>query len=319
MTGLRTLPFHREPIPGEALDSWLETLAHLHAVRYVDLLRHLGLDHRTRRWVITLRADEIRTIARCAGIDAEQLPAMTLERYDGTALQIDRTKCQIARSYGWEWVQRSRFCPYCLAETGGRWQLAWRLRWTFACPMHRCVLADTCPSCGCLTRTKMQPQVVQVPRPGLRPHRCRDEAHNPADICHGDLSAQKVATLGRNHPILRAQAYITDIIESTPSRRTGQHPNGSASAAETLLSIKTAVQQALSTRETDICHWDHSSGSGSTTSECTSAGYETSFANDQSTPHTALAIALALTTEPFASAIVGSPKHEEGSFTTAEK
>ncbi|MFE1907623.1 TniQ family protein [Streptomyces gardneri] len=37
--------------------------------------------------------------------------------------------------------------PHCLAETGGRWQLAWRLGWSFACTRHHILLADRCPAC----------------------------------------------------------------------------------------------------------------------------------------------------------------------------
>ena len=52
---------------------------------------------------------------------------------------------------------RSRFCPACLAETGGRWQLWWRRRWAFACPIHQCLLADTCPCCDRWQRDRSPP------------------------------------------------------------------------------------------------------------------------------------------------------------------
>ncbi|WP_374227332.1 TniQ family protein [Streptomyces sp. AC512_CC834] len=41
----------------------------------------------------------------------------------------------------------SRFCPACLEETGGRWQVTWRLGWSFACIRHHVLLADRCPAC----------------------------------------------------------------------------------------------------------------------------------------------------------------------------
>ncbi|MFD3805974.1 TniQ family protein [Streptomyces sp. NPDC058619] len=42
----------------------------------------------------------------------------------------------------------SRYCPACLAQSRGRWQLRWRLGWTFACPRHLLLLLERCPVCG---------------------------------------------------------------------------------------------------------------------------------------------------------------------------
>src|SRR5262249_56815433 len=57
------------------------------------------------------------------------------------------------------------YCPACLREDGGRWQLVWRLPWAFACPRHHRLLADTCPAC----RRRTHPD-----RPGHR-----GEPHQP--------------------------------------------------------------------------------------------------------------------------------------------
>ncbi|MGX5825816.1 TniQ family protein, partial [Salmonella enterica] len=76
------------------------------------------------------------------------------------------------RSGGWPWGngRRSRYCPDCLAESGGRWQLHWRLGCVFACTEHRCLLADTCPYCGTFQRPRRRPSGVLVPSPGRCPH-----------------------------------------------------------------------------------------------------------------------------------------------------
>jgi hypothetical protein len=39
-------------------------------------------------------------------------------------------------------------CPECIRESDGRWQLSWRLGWSFACVQHNRLLADACPTCG---------------------------------------------------------------------------------------------------------------------------------------------------------------------------
>lgn len=45
-SGLRTLPIRVAPLPGEALDSWLETLAHRSMVSFREILIALGLPGR---------------------------------------------------------------------------------------------------------------------------------------------------------------------------------------------------------------------------------------------------------------------------------
>ncbi len=43
MTAVRTLPIRLPPVAGEALDSWLEALAHRNATAFGDLLSAVGL------------------------------------------------------------------------------------------------------------------------------------------------------------------------------------------------------------------------------------------------------------------------------------
>src|SRR4029077_3158541 len=63
---------------------------------------------------------------------------------------------------------RARFCLTCLSETGGRWQLWWRLRWAFACPNHQCLLADTCPRCDRWQRIGPHPHGLVLGVPAKR-------------------------------------------------------------------------------------------------------------------------------------------------------
>ena len=75
----------------------------------------------------------LRRLEHQAGLPAGRLDDAVLDRY----LPLGP-----ARRRG------SRYCPSCLAERDGRWLLAWRLGWTFACTAHGVLLCDTCPACG---------------------------------------------------------------------------------------------------------------------------------------------------------------------------
>jgi TniQ len=98
----RTFPIRLAPLPGEALDSWLEALAHRLNVRLGDVLGDLGLAARSKNgirelavpadWTIALRAEEAARIARATGADPQQLHGMTLMRFAGRALRIDQDR-----------------------------------------------------------------------------------------------------------------------------------------------------------------------------------------------------------------------------------
>jgi len=164
MTPARTFPIRLAPLPGEALDSWLEALAHRLNVRLGDVVGDLGLaapfHYRVREiavptdWTIALREEEAARIAHATGTDAQQLHSMTLMRFNGRALRIDEAKRQVSKHVLCGRPRGSRFCPECLADSGGRWPLIWRLGWSFACLIHNRLLADCCPGCGRVQRER---------------------------------------------------------------------------------------------------------------------------------------------------------------------
>ena len=89
---------------------------------------------------------------------------MTLARYQGTGLAEVTAPPGMRRTPRW-WRQLSgsRYCPRCLAANGGRWMLAWRIPWAFACTGCQVLLADTCPDCG---RRHQRTRTGQPRQPG---------------------------------------------------------------------------------------------------------------------------------------------------------
>jgi hypothetical protein len=224
MTPVRTFPIRLAPLPGEALDSWLEALAYRLNVRLGDVLGDLGLaapfQHGVRDvtvptdWTIALREEEAARIAHATGMDPQQLHAMTLMRFDGRALRLDQSKRRVSKHVLWGRPRGSRFCPECLADSGGRWPLTWRLGWSFACLTHHRLLADRCPDCGRIQRERpFSRYALPVPgRCGTLPSRTGDLAI-PAG-CGQDLARAETLRLPVHHPALKAQWLILETIES---------------------------------------------------------------------------------------------------------
>ena len=131
----RTLPLRVPPVPGEAIDSWLEALARRSQVTVGTLTAALGwpLPASPGGLVAGIPAQVLRRLEHQAGLPAGRLDDAVLDRY----LPLGPVR-----------RRGSRYCPSCLAERDGRWLLSWRLGWVFACTTHDVLLCDTCPACG---------------------------------------------------------------------------------------------------------------------------------------------------------------------------
>jgi len=208
---VRSLPIRVPPHPGEGLDSYLEALAARHHAAWGDVLDAVGLEARSsgRRevysWLMALPADRARDLQTSCGVDCATVQSMTVADLIGSAGESHCTAAPMVPVF--LSPPRSRFCPECLAETGGRWQLWWRLRWAFACPIHQCLLADTCPCCDRWQRIGPHPHGL-VPTPA----RCSRKADNAfgRDLrrCGADLSAAPTRRYLRDSAVLQVQSTI---------------------------------------------------------------------------------------------------------------
>ncbi|QHY98255.1 Bacterial regulatory helix-turn-helix protein, lysR family [Streptomyces sp. S4.7] len=144
------IPLWVPPVDGEALDSWIEAYARRLAVSGGEFVRFIGLTTADPRFMVRrLTGTEHDALARSTGLTPEALAAMTLDRFDGVIVAIAPEDRTMGRPPAWRhYGSRSRFCPACLADGHGRWQLSWRLPWSFACTRHNLLLRDYCPPCG---------------------------------------------------------------------------------------------------------------------------------------------------------------------------
>jgi len=184
---MAVIPVRLPPLPGEALDSWLETYAHLLHVTVPDIFNFAGVDwdrvngdQRTGKpWLHQLDEPDLAALSAATGIPPWSLAGMTLARYQGTGLAEATAEPGRPRAPRW-WRQLSgsRYCPRCLAANGGRWMLAWRIPWTFACARCQVLLADTCPDCA---RRHRRTRTGQPRQPG----RCQPSGHRVGE--EGDV------------------------------------------------------------------------------------------------------------------------------------
>jgi TniQ len=220
---MAAIPVRLPPLPGEALDSWLEAYADLLHVSVRDIFAFAGVDwgrvngdQRTGKpWLCQLGEPDLAALSAATGILPETLAGMTLARYQGTGLAEATAPPGMRRTPRW-WRQLSgsRYCPRCLAANGGRWMLAWRIPWAFACAGCQVLLADTCPDCG---RRHQRTRTGQPRQPGrcdltglpLPPFR---QPRGGTFSCTSDPAGTPAVALPAGGHVLAAQQHTDAII-----------------------------------------------------------------------------------------------------------
>jgi TniQ len=212
---VRTLPLRLEPQPGEALDSWLEALAARADTAWGDMVAAVGISSHDvpgwdarRDWLITLAPTQLRRVGVVTGVDTAVIETMALTRYLSKPPSDSGTRTCRA-PLRWQHSYVSRYCAACLAETGGRWQSWWRLKWAFACPQHLCLLADTCPACRGVQRHRDLPADL-IPTPGRCARKASAARGRNLDRCGARLAEASVVQLAADHPAIRAQQVMLD-------------------------------------------------------------------------------------------------------------
>ena len=117
MMARRALPIGVIPQPGEALESWLGTVAAQLDMTFGDFLMAVcsSVDgvHLGRAGIaVYLAGPEVAAVAAAIGVDPAVIRAMTLARYDGHLVSVDMSGTRLRWST-WN-PSRSRFCPACL-------------------------------------------------------------------------------------------------------------------------------------------------------------------------------------------------------------
>ncbi|WP_277243295.1 TniQ family protein [Mycolicibacterium obuense] len=245
MSSIRTLPIRLAPIEGESIDSWLEAIADRTHTAFGDLLHAVGLPARKPSgdgsWILRLTSDEREALTLATGTSPSFLDSMTLSTYFGRAIYVDTPVEALGRGFLWGRGSGSRFCPMCLSDNSGRWQLKWRLRWAFACTTHHCLLIDACASCGSVQRNR--PHIGRfVPQPSLCAARAPQARNHQR--CGGDLTTIQPAMFDPQHPVMRAQRVVDEVI-AAETATFGVYANHPQPRMNVLADIRAIAGRAL--------------------------------------------------------------------------
>jgi hypothetical protein len=211
------------PAVDESFVSWVDRTAAAFGLTAGETLRGLGLlAGRSQRiplyGVSMARADRER-VGAVTGLGGARIGAMLLERFDGSALDLSGLSRGAAP--GSVAVQEgalfwgSRCCPCCVAESGGAWNLWWKLRLAVACCRHATMLVDSCPGCAARPRqgrsgTGWPATYSAVPQPAICGHRLGGAT------CGFDLSA--ITPAQADGRVLNAQARVWERVAAGDRR-----------------------------------------------------------------------------------------------------
>lgn len=156
---LRHLPIHVEPLPDEALVSWLGRLAARYGMAPLALAeamlgrRPSELQRSREAWWQRPGRDAIRTISQMTGVPAERVRATTFEdwapccRQEDASDRLSAQRFRLARPDDRR-MRRFGVCPACLAADQEPYiRKTWTLGWVAMCCVHSTIMFSVCPTC----------------------------------------------------------------------------------------------------------------------------------------------------------------------------
>ncbi|WP_298741167.1 TniQ family protein [uncultured Microbacterium sp.] len=250
---LRRLFHVAMPLPDEPFDSWVEFMAHSYGATVGEMARALGLigsdevpaagSQSSRAWSTALEPQQLRNLELTTGRSGDEFRAMTRTMFAANAIRLT-PQGRISASCPATGVA-ARYCPECLADSGGRWRLSWQFPFGFACPRHRRLLVDRCPGCAQPPRLLAHPLTL-VPEPGHCHNRPPTESPAFGARCGADLTTSE-EFVAADTETREAQRAILRVI-ATGVGEFGIYADGRPSTVQVLsdmLLLSRAARQAL--------------------------------------------------------------------------
>lgn len=155
----RSLVTFLEPHSGESFSSYVDRLAAKHDVALAVILSRLGLVSPSSKrppagYGVVLDEEHLQLFSTVSRLPPDTVRTLLLSAYDGIALDMagatsaEPDSLRKAAVAQWAYFSGSHYCPECLKESRGAWQLSWKLPWSYCCPRHQCLLNELCPYCN---------------------------------------------------------------------------------------------------------------------------------------------------------------------------
>lgn len=250
---LRRLLHVAMPLPDEPLDSWVEFMAHSYGATVGEMGRALGLidtegvpaagPQSGRAWSTALEPQQLLNLERTTGRPGDDFLAMTRTTFAANAIRLT-PQGRISASCPSTGVA-ARYCPECLADSGGRWRLSWQFPFGFACLRHKRLLVDVCPECGQPPRLIGHPLTL-VPEPGHCHNRPVRTAAAIRARCGADLTSSSEFVAAESE-VREAQRMILRVV-ATGSGEFGIYAGarpGTIQVLSDMLLLSRAGRQAL--------------------------------------------------------------------------
>lgn len=213
------LPIQPRPLPGEAIDSYLERAAVANGLEHTTIAKRLeGLP--LAYLPIAPDRDVLHQLAAITGRDEHELAAGTIAALAGIDLTdldpANRNSWRNVASRGWAPGRGTQLCSACIAADGV-WRIAWRHPWVTVCLEHETWLHAFCPTCAQPFRSQR--------------HSILRSVDTAAGLCgnpngfRGQTCPQDLATLDRTkapRAVIVSQARIASAIHHQPVQMLGE-------------------------------------------------------------------------------------------------
>lgn len=218
------------PLPGEALDGYLDRASHQLSVPVAALLHLFPRSAATGISSVWISPETTGVLARDLGLTEGEIHGMHLagafpKHYGLLSQKPDMKAVNRAAKDLWFSMAGSRYCPSCLAEEG-IWKLVWRLPWSVVCLKHSRLLEDNCSGCGYAPRTGRHGTTRSLYRYGTvrDPKVCHNQNREPgrgqsAPECGNDLTM--VQARPSEPSLARLQRQIDQILAGHPETVAG--------------------------------------------------------------------------------------------------
>lgn len=189
-------PIMVAPLPDELPVSWLWRVANRYGITPAATLAALGLPQ------VNASVPRLETYLRQHADALAAALGTQPYSYDealsrNEALEVELERYAVNYRIGRLPAATIRFCPQCLAESGGAWLRSWRRRTPAACPTHEVQLLVRCPECGAVPFSRSLWMTAATP-PWICPQLAGEQppSRRRRNRCGYDLRQAPTAPLG---------------------------------------------------------------------------------------------------------------------------